>query len=290
MAASVVTPGSAETLALTFDDGFDPRTQPSAAASNAAVLDALARANVRSILFAAGSRVDSPEGLGLVGAWGAAGHRVGNHTYQHRSLGATRTTLDAFIVDCERNEALLKDLPGWTRRLRFPYLKEGDTADKRDGFRAWLDGRDYRSGAVSIDASDWYYDARYRAWRAAHPDDDPAPFRQAYLDHLAARAAYYEALSQRVLHRSVKHVLLLHTNAINAAFLPNVIAMFRANGWTIVAPDDAYEDPVYAMRPAILPAGESVLWSLARQAGVAELRYPAEDDVYERPLLDALGL
>ncbi len=97
-------------------------------------------------------------------------------------------------------------------------------------------------------------------------------------------------MSQRVLHRGVAHVLLLHTNAINAAFLPDVIAMFRANGWTIVAPDEAFDDPVYALRPSILPAGESIVWSLAKEAGVADLRYPAEDDVYEKPLLDALGL
>lgn len=280
----------ARTLALSFDDGLDPREQPFASAWNASILDALSRAKVRSILFAAGSRVDSAEGIALVKAWGDAGHRIGNHTYLHRSLGSTRITLDAFIADCERNEALLKDLPGWSRRLRFPYLKEGDTAEKRDGFRAWMDRHGYRSGAVSIDASDWYYDARYRTWRTSHPDADPSSFRQAYLAHLADRAAYYEALSQRVLHRDAKHVLLLHTNAINAAFLPDVIVMFRAHGWTIVAPDDAYDDPVYAMRPSVLPAGESLLWSLAKEAGAPGLRYPAEDDVYEKPLLDALGL
>ena len=280
----------AQTLALSFDDGFDPRAQPQAATWNAAMLDALAYAEVRTILFAAGKHVDSPAGFALVKAWGDAGHGVANHTYQHASLGSPRTTLDAFVADVARNEAVLKALPGWTPRLRFPYLKEGDTADKRDGARAWMAAHDYRTGAVSIDASDWYYDIRWRAWKAAHPDADAAPFRDAYLAHLASRAAYYDALSRRVLRRSVKHVLLLHTNAINAAFLPDVIAMFRANGWTLVAPEDAYADPVYAMKPGTLPAGESILWSLAKESGVEGLRYPAEDDVYEKPILDALGL
>lgn len=280
----------AQTLALSFDDGFDPRAQPQAATWNAAMLDALAYAEVRAILFAAGQRVDTPDGLALLEAWGDAGHGIANHTYRHISLGPAKTTLDAFIADSERNEALLKPLPGWTRRFRFPYLRAGDTDDKRDGFRAWMAARDYGSGAVSIDASDWYYDLRWRAWRIAHPDADPAPFRDAYLAHLASRAAYYDGLSQQVLRRSVKHVLLLHANAINAAFLPDVIAMFRANGWTIVAPEEAYADPVYATKTTTLPAGESVLWSLAKQAGVEALRYPAEDDVYEKPILDALGL
>ena len=290
LAACCFASAAAQTLALTFDDGFDPREEPQSAFLNAAILDALAYAEVRSMLFVAGRRVDSADGLALVRAWGDAGHGIANHTYSHPSLGSTRVTLDDFVADCERNEALLRDLPGWTRRLRFPYLKEGDTAVKRDGLRAWMARHDYRSGAVSIDASDWYYDARFRAWRAAHPDGDPAPFRRAYLAHLMDRAAYYDGLSRRVVGRSVAHVLLLHANAINAAFLPDVIAMFRAGGWTIVPPEDAYRDPVYQALPDGLPAGESLVWSLAREAGVPRLRYPGEDDVYEKPILDALGL
>ena len=285
-----VVDANAQRVALSFDDGFDPREQPEAAAWNAAILDALAKADAHAILYAVGKRVDSPEGLALVRAWGRAGHAIGNHTYTHPSLGSTRTTLAAFIADTERNEAVLSRERGWTKRLRFPYLKEGDTTAKRDGMRDWLAAHDYRSGAVSIDASDWYYDARWRAWHAAHPDADADPFRRTYLEHLRDRAAYYDELSQRLFHRSVKHVLLLHANAINAAFLPDVIAMFRANGWTLVSPDEAYADPVYAEMPKVLPAGESLLWSLAKQAGLAGLRYPAEDDVYEKPILDAKGL
>ena len=282
-------------IALSFDDGFDPRTEPEAATWNAAMLDALAYAEVRAILFPAGQRVDTPEGLALVKAWGDAGHAIGNHTYTHASLGVASTTADAFEADVAHAEVLLQGMPGFTRRLRFPYLKEGESAAKRDAVRSWLSAHDYRSGAVTIDTSDWYYDIRYRAWLAAHPGADPTPFRRAfcraYLEHLAGRVAYYDALARRVLHRSdVKHVMLLHANALNAAFLPDVIEMLRARGWTIVRPGDAFDDPVHSMQPSTLPAGESVLWSLAKQQGATDLRYPAEEDIYEKPILDALGL
>lgn len=292
VAACWIAPGlaCAQSLALSFDDGLDPRATPQAAAWNGAILEALARSHVHSILFAAGRNVDSPQGMALVRDWGVAGHAVANHTYSHLSLDARATTLPQFIADVERNAALLHEVPGWTDRLRFPYLKEGATAARRDGMRAWLSEHRYGSGAVSIDASDWYYDERYSQWRAAHPQADPGAFREAYLTHLWNRAQYYEGLSQQLLRRSARHVLLLHTRRINAEFLPDIIAMFRSRGWMIITPEEAYADPLYAMQPKVLPAGESILWSLAKQAGVSGLRYPAEDDIYEKPLLDRLGL
>jgi hypothetical protein len=85
-------------------------------------------------------------------------------------------------------------------------------------------------------------------------------------------------------------VLLLHHNLINALFLKDVIQMFRDKGWTLIDSEAAFKDPVYALRPDIVPAGESILWALAKQKGVPDLRYPGEDDIYEKPILDRLGL
>ena len=50
------------------------------------------------------------------------------------------------------------------------------------------------------------------------------------------------------------------------------------------------KDSVYSMRPDIVPAGKSILWALAKEKGVAGLRYPGEDEVYEKPILDRLHL
>lgn len=286
----IPTYGVAQNLAISFDDGFNPSSQPQASGWNAAILDSLSKAGVKSIFYVAGSRVDSLEGLSLVSDWCANEHSVANHTYSHFSLGSDQRSLESFISDVEKNEELLKDIPGWTKRFRFPYLKEGRTAEKRDGFRRWIANHGYRTGAVSIDASDWYYSNRYVAWLEGHAEEDPSIFRDAYLEHLWNRASYYDSLSQSIFNRSANHVILLHTNAINAAFLTDVIDMFRSRGWNIISPEEAYQDPLYSEMPDVLPAGESILWSFAKQYKLSGLRYPAEDGVYEKPILDALGL
>jgi len=291
MATAIAASGAAPSVAITFDDGPDFVSGDAVAvAENDAILAALAGAKVKSVLFVAGKRVDSPAGLAAVAAWGKAGHIVANHSYSHHNLSAVKVTVEDFEADVLRNEELLHKLPGFARLFRFPFLKEGDTAGKRDAFRGFLRRHHYRSGRPTIDASDWYYDERFRAWRAAHPGADPAPFRDAYVAHLWNRAQYYDALARKAVGRSVKHTLILHTNAVNAAFLPDVIRMFRDRGWKVIDAARAFRDPIFDAQPDVLPAGESLVWSLAKAKGLPDLRYPGEDSMYEKPILDAAGL
>ncbi|MEW6705832.1 MAG: polysaccharide deacetylase family protein [Pseudomonadota bacterium] len=281
---------AAQSLSLSFEGGLDPRAQPEAAQWNAALLRALERAGLRAMLFPAGKRVDSPEGLALVRAWGEAGHAIGNHTYAQRNYGSPRVSFAEFSADVKVADALLRELPGWTPRLRFPYLKEGESADKRDRMRDWMQLHGYEDAPVSIDTGDAYYDERLRAWRERHPGRNEARFKQAYLAHLWNRAQYYDGLARRLIGRSPRHVLRLHTNALNAAYLPDVIAMFRARGWRFVPPEEALKDPLYRKPVDTVPAGESVIWARAKRAGVRGLRVPPEDRAYEKLRLDKLGL
>ncbi len=281
----------ARSIAFTFDDGPDMKDDVylTARERNEAILAALRDAHVKSVLFVTRTDAD-PARIALLREWGREGHRVANHTATHPDFDDPAETLPAFEAELASCDAAIRMLPGYWRRFRFPYLKEGNTAEKRDGFRAYLRSIGYRPGPVSIDTSDWYYAARLRARLKDDPGAAREPYRDAYLRHLYARALYYDGLSRKILGRSVRHVMLLHHNLINALYLADVIRLFREHGWHVIDAEHAFDDPVYAAQPDVLPAGESILWSLAKQRGIPGLRYPGEDDRYEKPLLDALGL
>jgi hypothetical protein len=68
--------------------------------------------------------------------------------------------------------------------------------------------------------------------------------------------------------------------------------MFKRKGWRLIDAEDAYKDSVFYAMPKIAPAGESLIWALAKETGRFDklLRYPAEDGEYEKPAMDALGL
>ena len=215
---------------------------------------------------------------------------LGNHTWSHKNYNSSDPAW--FEQDILKNEALLQKWPNFRKFFRFPALKEGKTAEARDTMRHFLAEHGYRNGHVTIDASDWYYDARLRLRLEKEPGFAVARYREPYLNHLWNRANYYNGLSMKVLGRSVPHTILVHYNLINALFLGDALQMFRTRGWDVVSAADAYRDAVFTRVPQVAPAGESLIWSLAKETGRYEsvLRYPGEDDVYEKPILDRLGL
>jgi hypothetical protein len=90
----------------------------------------------------------------------------------------------------------------------------------------------------------------------------------------------------------VKHTVLVHFNLLNSLFLGDLIEMFKSKGWQAIDADAAFADPVFSAKPKVLPAGESIVWSLAKEKGniPMTLRYPAEDGEIEKARMDKLKL
>jgi peptidoglycan-N-acetylglucosamine deacetylase len=63
-------------VTLTFDNGPEPEVTP-------AVLDCLARHNIKATFFVMGRKAIMPEGVALARRSSAEGHWIGNHTFSH---------------------------------------------------------------------------------------------------------------------------------------------------------------------------------------------------------------
>ena len=290
-------PTSADTPApqfsITMDDFFwQNAVKLTGAQRNEAILNIFQKHSTKAALFVIGRNIEDDQGKQLLSAWDKAGHMIGNHTYSHQSLNSPNTDLKTYEADILRAEALLKDFPRFRKYFRFPALKEGETAAKRDGMRAFLAEHGYRTGHVTIDNSDWAIDRHLSARLEKDPSADVKPYRDYYLEHMWTRADYYDQLARRTLGYPVKHTLLVHFNLLNALFLNNVIQMLQAKGWRLIDAEDAFTDPVFAAKPKVLPAGESIVWSVAKEKGTIPMsqRYPAEDGDIEEARMNKLGL
>src|SRR5579862_4063406 len=234
-------------IAFTFDD---PKTQDGANLRwqdvNDRIMGALAKHKIKSVLFVCGIRVDSDAGLELIATWDRQGHLIGNHSYSHFNFD--EVTISDFEADALKNEPLIVSYRHFTRLFRYPYFKEGDTAEKRDGMRSFLQEHGYRIGRATIDASDWAIDTRM-AKKASTAHADLTGYRDFYLEHIWQRAQYYDSLASRLMLTPVRHTVLLHHNALNVLFLGDLIAMFLNKGWTIVDAEYAYQDAIYDRQP-----------------------------------------
>jgi peptidoglycan-N-acetylglucosamine deacetylase len=203
---------------------------------------------------------EDPSSLSVLKTWVLAGQPLGNHTWAHLDLN--KETPEEFEAEVLRNEPLLKSLMGerdW-HWLRYPFLREGDTLEKRRAVRAWLLAHGYQIAEVSMDFEDYLWNAPYARCVAKHDELSIAKLRDGYL---AVAAQYYgvsRELSQLLYGREVKYVLLMHVGAFDARMLPELLALYRAKGVKFISLADALSDPAYQDDPDIgEPTGGTLL-------------------------------
>lgn len=284
---------SRPTISFTFDDGsIDDKPGYPLEVWNSMLLKSLKKHGAKAILFSTGGNKTGERGKYVLSSWNDAGHRIANHTMTHPSFASPKITLEQFQWELMANDSIIRSYSNYLPMFRFPYLKEGNTAEKVDGFRLFMKNAGYRNGHVTVDASDWYVDSRLMRRLRQDSTASTEGFREFYIAHLFERAVYYESLSHRLTGRHINHVLLLHHNLAAALFLGDLIQHFKNKGWNVVDADKAYSDAVYNTVVHTVPAGESLIWSMAKESGQFEgqLRYPAEDGEYEEEKMDALGL
>ena len=281
------------TISFTFDDGKTNELGGVPMQTwHHRILNTLSKHKIKAIMFVAGHNKRTVNGKYVLSTWNNEGHFLANHTLNHPNFNEESTTLEQYKHELLSNDALIKQYSNYIKLFRFPYLKEGNTKEKVNGFRSFLQQQGYRHGHVTIDCADWYIDSRLRNRLLENPQADISGFKKYYIEHIYDRAMYYDSIALVLTGRHINHSLLLHHNLAAAFFLDELIAHFKAKGWKVIDAHKAYEDKVYQTITQTNPAGESLTWSMAKESGKFEgqLRYPAEGDQYEKDKMDALGL
>jgi hypothetical protein len=256
------------------------------------ILDQLTERDLQAVLFVCGRNLDNEAGKKVLESWDDAGHIIANHTYSHFNYNNPNNGFEKYRDDILRCDSLISGYKNFQKYFRAPMLKSGDTKEKRDSLNSFLQRMDYKNGYVTIDNSDWFINSRMIKFMEENPDSSIEKYKKYYIEHLIDRAKYYDDIAYKFLGRRVKHTLLLHHNLTSALFLEDLMTAFENEGWELIDAKEAFTDPIFEMIPDIVPAGESIIWGLARESGKFDdvIRYPAEDSPYEEEKMNALGL
>ena len=213
-----------------------------------------------------------PYQIRILQAWRAAGEPLGNHTWSHPELD--KRTAAQYEANIARNEPLLERLepggaaPAW-HWFRYPFLEEGNTVAKRAAVRAWLEAHGYRVAEVSMDFQDYLWNEPYARCTAGHNDAGVRTLHDTYLATADTYIRVYRQLAHSLYGRDVPYVLLLHVGAFDARMLPELIALFRARGFTFITLEGAMADPVYRQDPDLpFPGGNTFNEMIAAKRGV----------------------
>jgi peptidoglycan/xylan/chitin deacetylase (PgdA/CDA1 family) len=275
-AGSAPGPCPAENLAITFDDlPLNGTLAPDMTRSGVVqgVIAILKKRHVPPVYgFVNAKRFENePDGAAALEAWVAGGQHVGNHSYSHFDLN--KVTSEVFLTDVHQNEPVLELLSrdGW-RWFRYPFLREGDTLEKRRGVRKDLEERGYRIAQVSIDWEDYLWNSPYARCTAKRESDALARLRSGYLTLASAYIDADRQMAQMIFGRPMSHVVLLHLGAFSSAILPDLLDLFEKKGFTLVTLEEAQKDPAYQSDPDAASENGGTL--LEQWLDARKMKYP----------------
>lgn len=269
---------SSEKVAITFDDlPLNGTLPPNMTRTQLVqrVLTILKRQQVPPVYgFVNAKRFEgSQDGAEALKRWIAGGEHVGNHTYSHPDLNKESSEL--FLSDVSMNEPVLELLSNgddW-RWFRYPFLREGDTLDKRRSVRLSLREHGYRIAQVTLDYEDYLWNSPYARCLGKADSASVRRLRSTYLMMASAYIDGNRQMAQLVFGHDISHVLLLHLGAFTDNILPDVLALLRQKGLRLVTLEEAEKDPAYQSDPDAPSRYGGTL--LEQWMDVRKIKYPA---------------
>ncbi|MCJ8318053.1 MAG: polysaccharide deacetylase family protein [Colwellia sp.] len=258
---------NAKELAISFDDSprfargyFDGQTRANK------LIETLKKHNVEQVAFFSVSKNLDSEGINRLKLYANAGHIIANHTNSHPNFN--QLDLIDYQQDFIKADKHLRQFKTYKKLFRFPYLREGNTVEKRDGMRTTLEQLGYINAYITLNNYDWYIE---NLFQKAIKDNAKLNFdklRKFYVDVLVQSIEYYDDMAEKHLGRSPKHMLLLHEMDITALFIGDLVDELRSRGWKIISPEQAYTDEIaHYKTDRILKHNPGRIGEIARDKG-----------------------
>ena len=277
----------AQEIAITIDDA-PLRDTPlfSSADRTQLLIDNLTKAEVPDALIFVITKNLSEFTVGSLEAYREAGFHIANHSHNHFS--ANDKDADVYTQDMTQAHVILSEFEHFLPFYRYPYLHEGGDRVTRDRIRDHLQSLGYENAYVTVDNYEWYMDALLQTAVVQGKDIDYAALRDVYVSTMWDTILFYDNIARETLGRSPKHVLLLHETDLTALYIADLVTHIRAQGWTIISPQEAYTDPLADIIPDVLLNEQGRVAAVAREQGwePSRLRHESENEDYLQELFE----
>ena len=276
-------------IALTFDDAPTPDSALMTGTERTRkLIGGLKEAGVAEVLFFVKAEAIDQQSATRLKEYTMAGFHLANHSFSHQS--ANQIGVEDYALDAYRAHLQLKEFTNVLKFHRFPYLHYGKDMVDINRLQKLLGEIGYKDGYVTIDNYDWYINALLVKAAEKKAEIDYNKARDFYVKTLYEAVVFYDDIARKSIGRSPRHVLLLHENDAAALFIVDLVKHLRNNGWKIISPQQAYQDPIATDFPRVTFHKQGRVAAIARSKGVPEsdLRHPSENEQYlDKAFIDA---
>ncbi len=161
-----------------------------------------------------------------------AGFGLGNHTYSHANLN--RLTTKEYIQEIKKADSILKPVLTKPKYFRYPYLAMSNGA-KRNDILCYLKKNHYTVAPITIDSKDFAFNQRLLSVPELKRRNYLNELKPFYLDFIWQQTVKAEEHNQYHHNTEQPQILLIHANLLNAYVLPDIISLYKGQGYTFIS-------------------------------------------------------
>ncbi|MTI33345.1 polysaccharide deacetylase family protein [Xanthovirga aplysinae] len=185
--------------------------------------------------------------LKILKNWAEAELTLGNHTFSHPSFYTT--PLEDFKEEVIKGEVftnyVLNQQGKKVTYFRFPYLSTGPDSTSKANFELFLKRKGYINAPVTIESSDYIFNKLYTSAKKENDTEKMKRVAHAYLQFTSEQFDFFEAATDEIIGRPIKHIFLCHDNELNVDYFEELVEIIEQKNYRIISLEEALKDPVY---------------------------------------------
>ncbi|MFZ1682672.1 MAG: polysaccharide deacetylase family protein [Candidatus Zixiibacteriota bacterium] len=215
-------------------------------ALNYLILDGLKKYNVKATGFVVGANIT--EYADVLGQWLNAGHFLGSMTYDNQDINEVTPSQfkEEVVKGVNEIEGMLDGFGQKKRYFRFPFHKYGTTAKAKSDIKDFIRSHGEVICPATIIPEDFIYNSTLAKLGKMPDSSRLIPLRDEYLNHVFDIIEQQEQIAEKLVGHSVKQIILLQVNRLNAIFLDDLLGALKDHGYKFITLDSALTDEVYS--------------------------------------------
>ncbi len=201
------------------------------------IIDALKNGDVPATGFVIASKI-SPNNWTILHKFREAGLSLGNHTFSHINLNNVDSK--TYIEEIDTADKILNPVLSKPKYFRYPYLAMSK-GNKKDVVQEFLNSKSYQIAPVTIDSKDFIFNQLLLSVNENERRAFLTVLKPCYLDYIWQQTIQAEQRSRLAHKPGQPQILLVHANLLNAYVLPDIINLYKKNGFTFIKLDKAVQ-------------------------------------------------